>query len=175
MRAHLLKLVGVALAFAPVAAADAPSPKPTTEVFFNFDSSWLNAPSRAALDRAAHAAKTSLSEKLVVDGHADSRGASDYNVRLAIKRAESVKAYLIYKGVDPDMIVVTIYGEDGPRRATFAQDRRVGLALTDQPLYSIIDHALPTATAVTWRKPATTAEIEGPMREQPLDTVAGRR
>jgi len=172
MRANKL-LIGAVMAFAPIAAADSSNAK-SDDVFFRFDSSQLTAKGRATLANTAHAAKRSLNEKLVIDAHADPRGRSDYNVGLSTRRAEAVRQYLVARGVDRDMIVMAMYGEDGAKRATFAEDRRVSLTLTDRPLYSIIDGALPVATAVTWHKPATTAEIEGPLRQRRLDAVAGR-
>ena len=172
MRANKL-LIGALMAFAPIAAADSSKAK-SDDVFFEFDSSQLTAQGRATLDNMASAACRSLNEKLVLAAHSDPRGTAPYNVGLSTRRAESVRQYLVAKGVDRDMIVLAMYGEDGPKRATFAEDRRVSLTLTDQPLYSIIDEALPVATAVTWRKPATTAQIEGPLRQRQPDAVAGR-
>lgn len=137
-----------------------------TEVFFRFDSAELSDTAKEALAKAADEAMQTPSAKLVIDGHADSRGMSPYNVGLSIRRAEAVRKALVARGVDPDNIVLAFYGEDGPRRATFAEDRRVGVELTDRPLYSIIDRALPVATALTWGKPATVAEIEGPRADQ---------
>jgi outer membrane protein OmpA-like peptidoglycan-associated protein len=172
-----LKLAGVALAFAPAAAADTMNEtrEPLTEVFFRFDSAELSPQAIEGLDQAVEKVNESLTGKLIMEGHADPRGNADYNVGLSIRRTEAVRKHLLARGLDPDMIVIASYGEDGPRRATFAQDRRVGLALTSDPLYVIINKALPVATAVTWNKPATTAEIDGPMREEPIDQVAGRR
>ena len=51
----------------------------------------------------------------LVTGHADSRGATEYNYALAQKRADSVARYLITrKNLDPLRVAVTTYGEQTP-------------------------------------------------------------
>ncbi len=174
MRAHPWMLVGAALAFAPAAVAETPESETVTEVFFPFDSAELGAEATAALDSAANAADEAERGRVVLSAHADPRGTAPYNVGLSVRRAEAVRDYLVQRGVDRDMIVLEMYGEDGAPRDTFAEDRRVSIGLTEQPLYTIIDQALPAATAVTWGRPATTAEIEGPLRERPPEQMARR-
>lgn len=158
-----LRITGLLLA---ACASTAYADKPLTEVFFGFDSDDLDMQSKVALDAAAQRAAADPGAKLVLQGHADPRGTSPYNVALSIRRAEAAANYLVDRGVDRNNIVMAYYGEDGARRATFAQDRRVSVELTRSPLFVIIDKSLPTATAVKWEKPATVAEIEGPRAEQ---------
>jgi OOP family OmpA-OmpF porin len=52
--------------------------------------------------------------KVEIQGHTDSRGKHDYNVGLSQRRAETVKAYLVTKGVDSERIVPRGYGPDRP-------------------------------------------------------------
>lgn len=174
MRAQLFTFVGAALAFAPVAAAQTPESDVVTEVFFPFDSSDLGGQATASLDAAAKAVGEAPGGRVVISGHADPRGTAPYNVGLSVRRAEAVRDYLIGRGVDRDSIVMAFYGEDGAPRDTFAEDRRVTVAVTDQPLYTIVDEAMPAATGLTWGRPATTAEIEGPLRERPPAQMARR-
>lgn len=49
-----------------------------------------------------------------VGGHTDSRGADDFNLKLSQERADSVRAYLIGKGVPEDMLLSVGYGETKP-------------------------------------------------------------
>ena len=170
MRNHIL-LASVLLAvFA--GSAGAGSNKPNAEVFFDFDSARLSADAQAKLDATALDAKQAIGAKIVISGHTDPVGSSVYNVKLSIRRAEGVRDQLLAQGVDPDDIVMAYFGEDGPRRGTFAQDRRVSVELTRDPLYVVIDNAQAgAATAITWRRPATTAEIEG---FQPTEQTARR-
>lgn len=160
MRGHKVEMVS-ALLMVTVGSAAAQN-NPVTEVFFRFDSSALSTKATEQLDAAAHEALGEPGTKVVIDAHADPRGTAPYNVGLSIRRAESVRDHLVTLGVAEADIVMAHYGEDGAPRETFAEDRRVGITLTRQPLYVIIDRALPEATAVTWERPATTAEVDGP-------------
>ncbi len=49
-----------------------------------------------------------------VGGHTDSRGADDFNLKLSQERADSVRAYLIGKGVPEDVLLSVGYGETKP-------------------------------------------------------------
>jgi outer membrane protein OmpA-like peptidoglycan-associated protein len=138
--------------------------QPTTadaEVFFAFDSSELDSSAKSSLLAIAERAKDTPGTQVILDAHADPRGTAPYNVGLTARRAESVRAFLKENGFDPNRVVMAMYGEDGPRRETFALDRRVSLTITGEPLYSIIDTSK-NATAVVWEEPVTLAEIEGP-------------
>jgi outer membrane protein OmpA-like peptidoglycan-associated protein len=165
MRGVILGVVGVSLVAAAVTAAAEPA-QPKTEVFFEFDSSKLSREAKYELEQAAKESKAHPNAKIIIDGHTDPVGTSAYNVGLSIRRAEAARDHLICKGADPDNIVMAYYGEDGPQRATHAKDRRVSVELTNDPLYVVIDKALPEATALTWKEPATTAEIDGPRPTQ---------
>lgn len=138
--------------------------QPTTvdaEVFFRFDSSELSSSAKSSILAVAERVKDTPGTKLILDAHADKRGTSPYNVGLTVRRAESVRNFLKENGFDQNRVVMAMYGEDGPRRETFALDRRVSLTITGEPLYSIIDTSK-NATAVVWEEPVTLAEIEGP-------------
>lgn len=167
MRNHIGIAGAVLAALTTTAAAE---PAPLTEVFFGFDSADLKPETKAKLDEAATQAMGAAGANVVINGFADPRGASTYNVALSIRRAEAAREYLVAKGVDPDQVIMAYFGEDAARRATFAEDRRVSIELTRDPLYVVIDRSLPIATAVTWRQPKETAEIDGPR----VETVAGR-
>jgi hypothetical protein len=130
------------------------------EVKFRFDSAALPANAPQLLDGAVRFAAGHPGHRIVLDAHCDPIGTSPYNVGLAIRRAESVRARLVARGVPADQIVLAVYGEDGARRASYADDRRVTLWPTRQPLAAVIDHTLAArGTAVTWNKPLTTAQL----------------
>jgi outer membrane protein OmpA-like peptidoglycan-associated protein len=48
--------------------------------------------------------------KLILEGHADVRGAKDYNVKLSERRVERTKSYLIEKGVPADHLETRAFG-----------------------------------------------------------------
>jgi len=53
-------------------------------------------------------------QKLVVEGYTDSRGADDANMRLSQQRAEAVRNYLVTRGIRPEMITAVGRGEASP-------------------------------------------------------------
>jgi outer membrane protein OmpA-like peptidoglycan-associated protein len=150
--------------FGGVAAAD--SAEPRAEVFFETNSSELDGVDRALLDEVADLAKRCPDAKLILDGHADRTGSAEYNLSLAIQRAEQVRDHLISEGVDANRIVMAIYGEGGPPRDTLEEDRRVGVELTQEPLNQIAKRTFPEGTAVIWSGPTVVSEIEGPPAEE---------
>ncbi len=67
-----------------------------------------------------------------LDGFADERGASDYNLELSQKRVEFVREQLVTAGIDPQRIRVSAHGEVPAQDASpdsFALERRVSLKL----------------------------------------------
>ena len=164
MRYQSMLLVAATVLVSPVAAiADSSSYTGVLgELKFQFDSAALPADAPGALAKVAASARANPDVKIVLDAHADPIGASDYNVGLSIRRAESVQAQLQAIGVDDDQIVLAVYGEDGERRASFAEDRRVTIWSTRQPLANIIDYTfLASGDAVKWQRPLTVAQIDG--------------
>lgn len=53
-------------------------------------------------------------QRITATGHTDSVGAADYNDKLAQRRAQAVKAFLVGKGLDPAMIDIAGSGESSP-------------------------------------------------------------
>lgn len=161
MRTHKILLALIVAAVVPRIGTAGNKPDQLGEVKFRFDSAVLPADVRAQLDSAATFAATHPSTRLVLDAHCDPIGTSPYNVGLAIRRADSVRDALIEMGVPDEQIVFAIYGKDGAHRARYADDRRVSLWSTREPLSAVVAMTLAgRGTAVTWGKPLTTAEIE---------------
>jgi outer membrane protein OmpA-like peptidoglycan-associated protein len=132
------------------------------EMHFRFDSAALMDQAPGELDKVAAFASGNPSAKIVLNAHTDPVGAADYNVKLAIRRAESVRDRLVEMGVPQDRIVFAIYGEDGAARTTHADDRRVTIWSTHDPLANVIDRTFAdNGNAVTWHQPQTVAQIEG--------------
>ena len=80
---------------------------------FEFDSSVIDEYSGAALDSLA----TFLNHNTLdveISGHADDTGGEEYNMRLSLQRAESVKAALVARAVDPARISTAGYGDTLP-------------------------------------------------------------
>ena len=81
-------------------------------VYFDFDSSYLNAPSKASLDTLAMLLKENQEISLAVSAHADSRGPEHYNTWLSERRANRIVDYLSKKGVKTSRMAARGYGEE---------------------------------------------------------------
>lgn len=96
----------------------------------------LTPSSLATLDEVAAQLVSAPDVKVEVAGHTDSGGARSRNIKLSLARAESVRAYLIMKGVPADQLVARGYGPDSPiasnkTAAGRALNRRVELRRID--------------------------------------------
>ena len=119
------------------APTPAPVPVPTTEkvsyaadAFFDFDKAVLKPAGKASLDELTTKLEGMNLEVIIAVGHTDSIGTDAYNEKLAMRRAESVKAYLRGKGIDANRIYTEGKGEkqpvaDNKTSAGRAKNRRV--------------------------------------------------
>jgi OOP family OmpA-OmpF porin len=80
-------------------------------VHFETASALLTAASRPILDDAANSLKAQPDIKAEVAGYTDSKGGLSYNLELSQHRAESVRQYLIGKGIDGERLSARGYGE----------------------------------------------------------------
>jgi OOP family OmpA-OmpF porin len=83
-------------------------------VLFDFDKSVIKPEGRSKLDDLAGKAKGVNLEVIIAIGHADSIGSDEYNQRLSVRRAESVKAYLVSKGIEANRVYTEGKGEKQP-------------------------------------------------------------
>jgi peptidoglycan-associated lipoprotein len=99
-------------------------------VFFAYDSIVLTEEARGILQKNVEYLKRRPSTKVMVEGHADSRGTNEYNLALTERRAAAVKDYLVSLGVGADRVTTVAKGEEQPfcREETEAcwQQNRVG-------------------------------------------------
>ena len=117
----------------PVKPAPAPAPKPkpvaekvtlAADVLFDFDKAVLKNEGKAKLDDLANRIKGINLEVVIAIGHTDSIGSDAYNQKLSVRRAESVKSYLVSKGVEPNRIYTEGKGEKQPVASTKSKDGR---------------------------------------------------
>jgi len=84
-------------------------------VFFETDSSELSAQSRATLDKQAQWLNSySQYGQFTIEGHADERGTREYNIALGARRAQTVRDYLISRGVAANRMRTISYGKERP-------------------------------------------------------------
>ena len=69
----------------------------------------------AVLNETANLLKSISGSSILISGHADITGDEQLNHNLALKRANSIKKYLISKGVDSSLIEVVSFGETKPK------------------------------------------------------------
>jgi OOP family OmpA-OmpF porin len=125
---------------APVAVAAPPAPKPApaativpvspkqmrvvtleSDTHFAFDSASL----QGDLERLAQRLGNLRSiEGVQIVGHTDSIGTTSYNEQLSVRRADSVKDYLVKRGVDPSKITILGMGERSPAADNTTPDGR---------------------------------------------------
>jgi outer membrane protein OmpA-like peptidoglycan-associated protein len=103
-------------------------------IFFKAGSDQLTESSFAALDDVAKILNSMPTVKLQVDGHTDSSGIAEKNLQLSKLRAQSVKNYLIAKGIDGSRLTSTGYGSAKPLESNATlegrrKNRRVELKL----------------------------------------------
>lgn len=98
-------------------------------VLFEVDTSTLTAAGRATLDGQAGWLSTNSDYLAVIEGHADEQGTREYNLALGARRANSVREYLISKGLTSSRIRTVSYGKERPiavcsEESCYAQNRR---------------------------------------------------
>jgi peptidoglycan-associated lipoprotein len=85
--------------------------KPLDDVFFDFDKSDLRPDGEAALRRNAEWLRKWPSVKIWIDGCADPRGTNEYNFGLGLRRADTIRAYLVSLGITLDRMETVAVGE----------------------------------------------------------------
>ena len=102
-------------------------------VYFFYDSSVLSSEAKDTLLEninwiQSHSEVTSLE----LEGHCDAMGSEAYNIGLGRRRAESVKSFLVEKGVEASRLSVISYGEERPfSEVDHSKNRRVNFV----PMY----------------------------------------
>lgn len=119
-------------------AAEFASASVGDRVFFNTDQTDLSDAARAILDRQASWLNRYSRYHFMVEGHADERGTREYNFALGSRRADTVKTYLISKGVDGERIRTISYGKERPAATCndvtcWSQNRRAVTVLNGSP------------------------------------------
>ncbi len=99
------------------------------DIFFGFDESTLSPEARQILDRNAEYLRRNPSLRVQIEGHADERGSTAYNLALGDRRATAARRYLESLGIDPSRLSTISYGEEKPfvrgsNEEAWAQNRR---------------------------------------------------
>jgi len=120
--------------YVPGSASDPASPAYFQQsvgdrVLFLVDQSTLTDEGRMTLDGQAQWLMTNTDYQATVEGHADEQGTREYNLALGARRANTVREYLISKGVAGSRLKTISYGKERPieicsEEACYAKNRR---------------------------------------------------
>jgi outer membrane protein OmpA-like peptidoglycan-associated protein len=110
----------------------------TEKIFFDTDKATIKPVSFGLLDQVAQIIKGHTEFKIRIEGHTDSQGNQDHNLQLSKERAESVRTYLIKKGIDPERLISAGYGPampiaDNKTKAGREANRRVEFHIVEEP------------------------------------------
>ncbi|PCJ29292.1 MAG: peptidoglycan-associated lipoprotein [Rickettsiales bacterium] len=83
-------------------------------VHFALNSSSLSPMAKKTLMRQAAWLKNHTAFKIRVEGHCDERGTTEINIALGESRADTVKRFLVSKGVSANSIDTISYGKERP-------------------------------------------------------------
>jgi peptidoglycan-associated lipoprotein len=110
---------------APPTAAPAPAPAPAPpkeyrsnaalkQIFFAFDKSDIRPADAQTLADSAAYLKANPNQLVLIEGHCDERGTSEYNLALGERRAKAAANFLVSSGVEASRITTISYGKERP-------------------------------------------------------------
>lgn len=101
-------------------------------VYFDFDSFTIKDEFRPVIEANAKVLTTLKSKRIMIEGHTDERGGSEYNLALGQKRAEAVARAMALLGVSENQMEAVSFGKERPAaqgsdEAAWAKNRRAEL------------------------------------------------
>ncbi len=104
-------------------------------VYFDYDESAIRSDTEQRLRAKLDVLRNNPGVQVRMEGHADERGTSEYNIALGNERAESVMQFFTGFGLDGNRFSSVSYGEERPvaqgsSEAAWAQNRRVEFVIT---------------------------------------------
>ena len=106
------------------------------DAFFDFDKAVLKPEGKQNLDELIKQIKAGNLEVAIAVGHTDGVGSAEYNQRLSVARAMSVKTYMVNQGIPGNLIRVEGKGKTEPVASNDtaegrAKNRRVEIHITE--------------------------------------------
>lgn len=86
----------------------------TEIVFFQYDSDEISGDAEEKLRLKAAVLAANPNVRLRIEGHADQRGSTEYNLALGQRRAEAVRSFLANYGIDPERFTTVSFGKERP-------------------------------------------------------------
>lgn len=105
-------------------------------VSFKVGSAELVPSTLATLDKTIAGLKKNAKAKVEIEGHTSSEGGEEYNQKLSEDRANSVRDYMIRKGISKDRVTAIGYGYSRPKASNDTeegrkQNRRIEVRVTN--------------------------------------------
>jgi peptidoglycan-associated lipoprotein len=106
-----------------------PAVEPLGDIFFDFDRSGITPEGEAQLKKNAEWMAANKDKSIIIEGHCDERGTSEYNMALGERRAQSAMQGMMSFGADQARMSTVSYGEEKPfdsghDEAAWAKNRR---------------------------------------------------
>jgi peptidoglycan-associated lipoprotein len=117
-----------------IAAARAELARVRPSIYFDYDRFEIRAEYQPVISAYANYLKVDANARLIIEGNADERGTTEYNLALGQKRAQAVARALEVMGVRPGRVEAISNGEEKPKalgsnEAAWAENRRADLLL----------------------------------------------
>jgi peptidoglycan-associated lipoprotein len=108
---------------------------PLQPLFFDLDSSDVNASGQVVLQANAAVMKKYPAWQVTIEGHCDERGTAEYNLALGERRALAARTYMVSLGIPADKVKVVSYGKEFPfdaghDNAAWDKNRRAHFVIT---------------------------------------------
>jgi peptidoglycan-associated lipoprotein len=84
------------------------------DAYFDYDKADIRTDAKDALAQTAQFLRSNPQVKVVVEGHADERGSTEYNLALGDRRAAAAKQFLVSLGLSADRMETVSYGKERP-------------------------------------------------------------
>jgi len=112
----LMERINQILIYKPIGAPPLPPPPlqieyGLTDVFFDFDKSYIRPDAIPVLRENADILRQNPRLKVIIQSYADVRGTNEYNMKLAQKRANATRQFLIKLGISPNRLIAVSKGE----------------------------------------------------------------
>jgi peptidoglycan-associated lipoprotein len=105
-------------------------------VFFDYDESDIRSDAETVLRSKIPLLQANPQVRMRIEGHADERGSTEYNIALGTRRAQSTVTFLTGFGLSANMFTILSYGEERPIEAAssegaWARNRRAEFVITE--------------------------------------------
>jgi peptidoglycan-associated lipoprotein len=104
------------------------------DAYFEYDKADVRPDARDALSQTAQFLRSYPQIKVVIEGHCDERGSTEYNLALGDRRAAAAKQFLVSLGITTDRMETVSYGKERPfcsasTEECYQQNRRAHIVM----------------------------------------------